>query len=151
MRVGPAAELVDHGLAGDVVASVSMEMDVDIEPERRVGPRLPLEMYLNTYVAERRRRAVTLNISEHGLYLNTLPGRELPACTPVGLEFALPGTREVIWAAGLICFHDEDDYFVGQGIRFYAMARLHAQLLRHYCLEKRFGGVLPRDRLAAWL
>lgn len=107
--------------------------------ERRFDPRLPLEMYLNAYVAERPQRGFTTNISETGVYLNTLLHEPLPPYTPVGLEFTLPGMRESIWAAGEICFDTEDDYFLGRGIRFTAMAALHARILRAYCYHGRRG------------
>jgi hypothetical protein len=112
-----------------------------LEPERRLGARLPVQMYLNAYVQDRQRRGFTANISEQGLYLNTLLDEALPPSTPIGLEFALPGIPETIWAAGEVCFGQEDDYFVGQGIRFTAMARLHARIVRHYCLHIISGGL----------
>jgi hypothetical protein len=108
-------------------------------PERRFDGRLPMELYLNAYVDDRLQRGFTTNISETGVYLNTLMHEPLPPYTPVGLEFALPGTRETIWAAGEIRFDTLDDYFLGRGIRFTAMARLHARMLREYCYKLRHG------------
>jgi hypothetical protein len=109
-------------------------------PERRFDGRVPLEMYLNAYVDDRLQRGFTTNLSETGLYLNTLMHEPMPPNTPVGLEFVLPGVRETIWAAGEICFDAFDDYFLGRGIRFTAMAGLHGRLLREYCYRVRREG-----------
>jgi hypothetical protein len=92
-----------------------------LSTDRRYLHRLPLEMYLNTYVADRPSRGFTSNLSESGL----------------GLEFNLPGTSETIWAAGQYCYDEVDDYMNGSGIRFVAMAGLHERLLREYLREAR--------------
>jgi hypothetical protein len=105
--------------------------------DRRYGYRLPLEMYLSTYVADRPARGFTSNLSETGLYLNTLVHKPLPPRTPVGLEFSLPGVPETIWAAGEMCYDAVDDYLNGSGIRFTAMAGLHERMLRAYLKEAR--------------
>jgi hypothetical protein len=108
--------------------------------ERRFDSRIPLEMYLNAYVDERLHRGFTTNISETGLYLNTLIQAPTPSRIPVGLEFSLPGADETIWAAGEICYGSADDYFLGRGIRFTVMAAMHARLLREFCYHVRRGG-----------
>lgn len=105
--------------------------------ERRFDGRLPLEFYLNAYVLEEQQRGFTANISETGVFLNTLMHERVPPFTPVGLEFTLPGVRETIWAAGEIRFDALDSYFLGRGIRFTAMANRHARLLREYCYHVR--------------
>jgi len=106
-----------------------------MQVDRRYEPRVPLEMYLNTYVADRPHRAVTVNVSESGLYLNTVTRTPLPPFTPVGVELALPG--DTIWAAGMLCYDEEDRYFYGTGIRFVAMARRHARLLHDFLVARR--------------
>jgi hypothetical protein len=105
--------------------------------DRRYGYRLPLEMYLSTYVADRPTRGFTSNLSATGLYLNTLTHEPLPARTPMGLEFNLPGASETIWAAGEACYDEPDDYLNGIGIRFVAMAGLHERMLQEYLREAR--------------
>lgn len=77
------------------------------------------------------------------MYLQTVPGERWPPYTPIALEFELPGTHEVIWAAGEVCFEQEGEYFLGQGIKFTAMARLHARIVRQYCLRLCFPQSLP--------
>jgi hypothetical protein len=117
--------------------------------DRRLGYRVPLEMFLNEYVQDRAHRAVTLNISETGIYVNKVISPITRASKVVGLEFELPGTRETIWARGEICYDTLDEYFHGQGVRFTGMPKIHARMLRDYCVEKRranLGDLLDRIR-----
>jgi hypothetical protein len=119
--------------------------------DRRLGFRVPLEMFLNEYVQDRAHRALTVNISETGVYLNKVLSPISRSNRVVGLEFELPGTGETIWARGEICYDSLDDYFHGQGVRFTGMPRLHARMLRDYCIEKRraqLGDLLDRIRRA---
>jgi hypothetical protein len=108
-------------------------------------------MFMNEYVQDRAHRALTVNISETGLYVNKVVSSISRPSRVVGLEFELPGTGETIWARGEICYDSLDDYFHGQGIRFAAMPRMHARMLRDYCIEKRraqLGDLLDRIRRA---
>lgn len=107
--------------------------------DRRTGFRVPLEIFLNQYVRDRLVRGLTTNVSPSGLFLQTArPLRSrLPAAPAIGLEFELPGTGEVIWARGEVCYEDADAYAVGTGIRFTGMASIHERLLREYCVEAR--------------
>ena len=100
---------------------------------RRFDSRLPLEMYVSTYVLDHPQRAVTLDISESGLYLNALPQLPYLPRTPIGLEIELPGFGETIWVAGETCRDALDDYFYSFGVRFTDMANLHQRMLRAYC------------------
>jgi hypothetical protein len=110
---------------------------------RRFDARIPLEMYVSTYVRDEPQRALTLDISESGLYLNALPRDPHPPRTPIGLEIELPGFGETIWVAGETCRDTLDDYFYGFGVRFTDMALLHQRMLRAYCRGAR--------RRATWL
>jgi c-di-GMP-binding flagellar brake protein YcgR len=117
--------------------------------DRRLGFRVPMEIFLNEYVQDRAHRALTVNISDTGLYVNKVLTPLQRASRVVGLEFELPGTGETIWARGEIAHDALDDYFHGQGIRFTGMAKLHARMLREYCIEKRrvqLGNLLERIR-----
>ncbi|HKA88686.1 MAG TPA: PilZ domain-containing protein [Haliangiales bacterium] len=113
--------------------------------ERRFGFRIPLEMFVNQYAQDRPHRGLTVNISETGVYVNKVLAPMLRDARVVGLEFELPGTGEIVWARGEVCYDNLDDMFHGQGIRFAAMARAHQRLIRDYCIERR------RARLAMLL
>jgi hypothetical protein len=106
---------------------------------RRFDSRIPLEMYVSAYVLDQPQRAVTMDISESGLYLNALIQHPYPPRTPVGLEFELPSLGETIWAAGETCRDSLDNYFYGLGVRFTGMANLHQRMLREYCWRARGG------------
>ena len=106
---------------------------------RRFDSRIPLELYVSAYVMDQPQRAVTMDISESGLYLNALIQHPYPPRTPVGLEFELPSIGETIWAAGETCRESMDDYFYGLGVRFTGMANRHQRLLREYCWRARGG------------
>jgi c-di-GMP-binding flagellar brake protein YcgR len=119
--------------------------------DRRLGFRVPLEIFLNEYIKDQPFRALTSNVSDTGVHLHRVMnpvGPELDGQV-VGLEFELPGTGEVIWARGEIC-HDREDRMVrAAGVRFTGMARAHARLLRDYCIEsrrRRLGRMLERIR-----
>ena len=120
--------------------------------DRRGGFRVPLEVFLDQYIADRRYRGLTTNISESGLFLRAARS---PLSRPeaargdrvVSLEIELPDTHETIWARGEICHEVTDALAVNRGIRFTAMARAHARLLRDYCVETRrqhLGSLLAR-------
>ncbi len=104
--------------------------------ERRFGYRVPLEMFLNEYVEDRLHRCVTANVSETGLYLHGLLSNERKRRN-VQLEFELPGTGEVIWAAGQVAYKQVDPYFHGTGVRLTGITGVHARLMRDYVREKR--------------
>lgn len=117
--------------------------------DRRLGNRIPLEVLMNEYMNERPYRALTVNISETGVYVNKVVTSLSRRSRVVGLEFELPGTAELIWARGEICYDTIDDCFHGQGIRFTGMPRVHQRLIRDYCVEKRreqLGALLERIR-----
>jgi hypothetical protein len=108
-----------------------------LDLDRRTDYRLPTEMFMNAYIEDRPMRGFTMNVSETGLLLASLAQRPILPLTPVGLEFKLPGFGETIWAAGEICHDNWDEYFLGQGIRFTAMANLHSRILHEYCARTR--------------
>jgi hypothetical protein len=113
--------------------------------DRRLGNRIPLEIFMNEYLCDRPHRALTVNISESGVFVHKVATTFSRKTRVVGLEFELPGTADVIWARGEICYDMFDDHLHGQGIRFTGMPKAYARLLRDYCIEKR------RDQLAVLL
>ncbi len=122
--------------------------------DRRMGFRVPVEMFLNQYIADRPYRAMAGNLSETGVLLNRVkstPGGLRERERVIGLEFELPGTHESIWARGEICSQGRDRFFQTDRVRFTAMPRVHARMLRDYCIEARrehLGGLLGRIRAA---
>jgi hypothetical protein len=120
-------------------------------PDRRDVDRVPLQIFLNEYVADRLHRVVTTNVSSTGIYVNRVFaaghrrlqfGRE---DRRVQLEFALPGTSDTIWACGEIRYDElglaarsGDEAMVhGTGIQFVSIARGHSRLLRDFVVERR--------------
>jgi c-di-GMP-binding flagellar brake protein YcgR len=110
--------------------------------DRRLGFRVPLEIFLNQYIRDRPFRALTCNLSDTGVYLHRARNAARPH-TPqtrvVSLEFELPGTGEIVWARGEIAHEEDEAYVRGAGVRFTAMAQRHARLIRDYCVESRHG------------
>jgi hypothetical protein len=118
--------------------------------ERRDLDRVPVEIFLNQYVDDRLHRAVTANVSPTGLYVNRLLHRRAQLMTRgsrfVQLEFALPGTSDVLWALGEVR-HDELELPLGRaeerallhgtGIHLVEIARGHAQLLHDFVAERK--------------
>lgn len=104
--------------------------------DRRNELRLPVEICVRQYLAEVPYLGLTRDLSEGGLYVSRLvgPGRR-PAMwlgRPLQLEFALPGTGELIWAQGEVCYNDREGALHGVGIRLTSMAQRHAAVLRDY-------------------
>ena len=117
--------------------------------ERRLGNRIPLEVFMNEYLQDRPHRALTVNISESGMFVNKIAASFSRRSRVVGLEFTLPGLSDTIWARGEICYDTFDDHLHGQGIRFTGMPKSYARLLRDFCIEKRreqLAGLLDRIR-----
>lgn len=123
-----------------------------LDSDRRLGFRVPTEMFMNQYISDQPFRAMAGNLSESGVLLNRV--KSTRKCRPgrrqvVGLEFELPGTGEIIWARGEICYQAKDSYFYTDGVRFTAMPKVHARLLRDFCMESRrshLGSLLQRIR-----
>src|SRR5436305_232182 len=108
-----------------------------LDTERRRDPRVRLEMFLNQYVEDNPARSLAVNLSYTGLYVQKLAEPVVLQPKIVGLEFELPGTGEIIWAAAEPRFDYLGDYFHVRGLRFVGMARKHERLLRDFVTEKR--------------
>ena len=120
--------------------------------DRRLGYRIPLPLLLTSYVRERPVRVLCSDLSDSGIGLSAVSGLAPSPGTVVGLELPLPGVSESLWAAGQVCHRIEGDIASGLGVRFTAMARAHARILRDFCIESRRGvlaSLLSRIRAAA--
>ena len=110
---------------------------------RRDDDRIPLELFLNTYVAERPYRAVTTNISTTGIYFSRVyaPTRMAQFAREdrfVQIEMALPGGGDTIWARGEIRYDELGAGLVhGTGIYLKDIARGHQKMLREFVVEHR--------------
>src|SRR5689334_2002716 len=88
---------------------------------RRVDPRLRLQLYLNQYIKDREYRALATDISESGLSVQKLTEPIVPHASIIGIELELPGTSETIWAAAEARFDSVGRDFHVSGLRFRSM------------------------------
>ena len=117
--------------------------------ERRLGYRIPFETMVTSYVHDRPVRALASNLSDSGINMSAISMLAPPPGLVVGLEIDLPGMDESIWASGRICYRKDDRMASGLGVRFLAMARSQARIVRDFCIEKRrahLGSILARIR-----
>jgi c-di-GMP-binding flagellar brake protein YcgR len=117
--------------------------------ERRLGYRIPFESMVTSYVNDRPIRALSSNLSDSGINMSSISMLAPPPGLVVGLELDLPGTSDSIWASGQICYRKDDRLASGLGVKFLAMARSQARLIRDFCIEMRrahLGSILARIR-----
>lgn len=108
--------------------------------DRRIGFRVPLEIFITQYINDRPYRALTTDISDSGLRVDTVTvaRRHLrDAGQAFGMEIELPGAGEIIWARGRLCHSRVSGPTMAAGIRFTGMPKVHQRLLRDYCIEAR--------------
>jgi hypothetical protein len=117
--------------------------------DRRLGFRVPFETMVTSYVNDRPVRALASNLSDTGINMSSISMLAPPPGLVVGLEIDLPGLPDSIWAAGQICYRKDDRMASGLGVRFLAMAKSQARIVRDYCVEMRrkdLGSLLARIR-----
>jgi c-di-GMP-binding flagellar brake protein YcgR len=117
--------------------------------ERRLGYRIPFEAMVTSYVHDRPVRGLSANLSDTGLNMSALSLLAPPPGMTIGLEIDLPGIDESIWASGQICYRHDDRIASGLGVRFLAMARCQARMIRDFCIDERrkhLGSILARIR-----
>lgn len=117
--------------------------------ERRLGYRIPFETMVTSYVHDRPVRGLSSNLSDTGMSISAVSMLAPPPGLVVGLEIDLPGIDDSIWASGRICYRKDDQMASGLGVRFIAMARSQARMIRDYCIEARrthLGSLLARIR-----
>jgi c-di-GMP-binding flagellar brake protein YcgR len=117
--------------------------------DRRLGFRIPFETMVTSYVHDRPVRGLATNLSDSGMSLSAISMLAPPPGLVVGLELDVPGMPESIWAAAQVCYRKDDRLASGLGVRFVAMARSHARMLREFCVEmrrKNLGSLLARIR-----
>lgn len=117
--------------------------------ERRLGYRIPFETMVTSYVHDRPIRGLAQNLSDSGLSMSAIAMLAPPPGLVVGLEIELPGCEDSIWASGQVCYRKADRLAAGLGVRFLAMARSQARMIRDFCIEARrrdLGSLLARVR-----
>ena len=119
--------------------------------ERRLGFRIPFETMVTSYVHDRPVRALASNLSDTGLSMSAISMLAPPPGLVVGLEIDLPELSESIWASGQVCYRRDDRNALasGLGVRFLAMAKSQARVIRDFCIEmrrKNLGAILARIR-----
>lgn len=104
---------------------------------RRLGNRIPLQMFLNEYVADRAYRSLSMNLSPSGILINRLVTPMTHRSPVIGLEFQLPGTSDTVWAKGEMRFNSLGQHFSGTGVEFTGIAQGHLRLIKEYCAAQR--------------
>lgn len=99
--------------------------------EHRKSPRAPLDVYLNKVVGEDLFMCRATDISAEGIYLSSLIEPDWDG-SRVALEFALPGSQEVIWAGGEVVRDGLRGQAEGAGIRFTALPDRYRRLIEDY-------------------
>jgi c-di-GMP-binding flagellar brake protein YcgR len=116
--------------------------------ERRLAARVPVKLFCDAHLGERRFRAVAFDLSDQGVALWRLGGTTDTA-TEVGLEIALPGSGELIWARARTEFQQNDRGIHRAGLRFVDMAHRHRRLLHDFVMDRRLR-VLALARRPFW-
>lgn len=104
---------------------------------------------VTSYVHDRPVRGLASNLSDTGMSLSAISMLAPPPGLVVGLELEVPGASESIWASARVCYRTDDRMASGLGVRFIAMARSHARMIREFCIEmrrKNLGSLLARIR-----
>jgi len=101
--------------------------------DKRKNGRVPLDIYLNKYVAGVPYMARTSDISKDGVSLAHLIEPELSG-RRVGLQFQLPGSEEVIYAEGEIVreWASLSQNKDGSGVKFTLLTERHRRLIEQY-------------------
>jgi c-di-GMP-binding flagellar brake protein YcgR len=123
---------------------------------RRQEQRVPIKLFCEEHLKARDLQSMAIDMSERGLSLRRVGGTRTPTHEAIGLEFALPGTGEVIWAHAETQFEAIDRGVHRAGLRFLGMAGKHQRLLRDYLMDRRLRALelAPpswRERLRALL
>jgi len=99
--------------------------------EQRQNPRAPLDIYLNKFVSGVPYMVRASDISREGIWLTQLIEPDAGS-ERIGLQFQLPGTREVIYAEGQIVREGARNAAVGQGVLFTLLTDHHRRLIERY-------------------
>ena len=101
--------------------------------DKRKTGRVPLDIYMNKYVAGVPYMTRTANISKDGVSLAHLIEPEMNG-RRVGLQFQLPGSEEVIYAEGEVVreWASLSQKREGSGVKFTLLAERHKKMIEQY-------------------
>ncbi len=99
--------------------------------EKRHNRRVPLDVYLNKFIKGVPFMVRARDISPDGIYLTQLL-EPIADDERIGVQFQLPGTKEVIYAEGEIVSDIERGASHGNGIRFTLITDYHRKLIKRY-------------------
>lgn len=110
---------------------------VYMSSDRRIELRIPVEICVHQVRSGEQSLGLTRDLSERGLYVSCVSRGAQPTSSAwlgeqVQLEFALPGTREFIWAQGEVRYAEREGPLHGVGIYLTNMAERHARMMRDY-------------------
>ena len=112
-----------------------MQAEPAKQPDRRNDRRRPVDVFVNRFLNGYPFMCRAMDISRTGMKL--VPLLEPTDKTPrfMGLQFQLPGTREVISASGEAVFADGEDGPVG--VRFTRLSPVEADLIEKFVAAER--------------
>lgn len=101
--------------------------------DKRKQHRVPLDIYLNKYVAGVPYMTRAADVSREGIGLAHLIEPQMNG-RRVGLQFQLPGSEEVIYAEGEVVreWVDTKQAEEGSGIRFTLLTERHRRMIDQY-------------------
>ena len=103
--------------------------------DQRKSERAPCDIYLNKIIDEARHLARAREISPDGIWISKVL-EPSTASRAIGLEFQLPGSSEVIWAAGEVVREEKREGATGDmdgsAVRFTAMAERYRRMIEVY-------------------
>ncbi|HEY3452837.1 MAG TPA: PilZ domain-containing protein [Myxococcales bacterium] len=99
--------------------------------EKRINRRVPLNVYLNKFINGVPFMARAKDISPDGIYLAQLLEPSADEAR-VGVQFQLPGSKEVIYAEGEIVRDARRGKVPGNGVRFTLITDYHRRLIERY-------------------
>jgi hypothetical protein len=103
--------------------------------DKRRSVRVELDVYLNKYIQGVPYMVRSKDISPEGIYLTQLIEPESDD-QRIGVQFQLPGTREVIYAEGEIVREQDGAKGRGNGIRFTLITDHHRELVERFVRER---------------
>lgn len=97
----------------------------------RLNPRQRADFYVNKVIDDELHMARVRDISAGGCFLYKLLEPETTE-DELALEMVLPGSNEIIWAAGEVVRQQEQNGVEGNAIKFTRISEQHRKLISDY-------------------